>query len=203
VDRAVATKLRNLEEKAQVTHGLYDCLVFKKFREILGGRVRVMVTGSAPIAKEVLNFLKIAFCVQIHEGYGQTECAAPASITWTHDSQSGHVGSPFPCLEMKLVDVPDMNYTSDDKDAEGNPMPRGEVCYKGLSCFKGYYRQPDQTKEAIDSDGWVHTGDIGQFTPNGCLKIIDRKKNIFKLSQGEYIVPDKIEQKIAQSLYIA
>ena len=162
-----------------------------------------MVTGSAPIAKEVLNFLKIGFCVQIHEGYGQTECAAPGSITWSHDPQSGHVGPPFTSLEMKLFDVPDMNYTTDDKDEHGKPMPRGEVCYRGHCCFKGYYKQPEVTKETIDANGWVHTGDIGTFTPSGCLKIIDRKKNIFKLSQGEYCIPDKIELKIAQSNYIA
>jgi long-chain acyl-CoA synthetase len=155
---------------------MYDCLVFKKFRDILGDRVRVMVTGSAPIAKEVLDFLKITFCVPILEGYGQTECAAPGSITWVKDPSSGHVGPPYPALEMKLVDVPEMNYTSDDKDEHGVSTPRGEVCYKGYSCFKGYYRQPEVTKATIDAKGWNHTGDIGTFLPNGCLRIIDRKR---------------------------
>ena len=142
-EKAVATKLENLEKDGDLTHAVYDRLVFKKFREILGGRVRVMITGSAPISKEVLSFLKIAFCCQIHEGYGQTECAAPATITWTNDKHVGHVGAPFPSVDVKLVDVPDMNYTSDDKDEHGNPMPRGEVCYKGYNCFKGYYKQPE------------------------------------------------------------
>jgi long-chain acyl-CoA synthetase len=158
-----------------------------------------MITGSAPISKEVLDFLKIAFCCQILEGYGQTECGAPAAITWVKDPTSGHVGGPYPTLEIKLVDVPDMNYTSEDKDEQGNPMPRGEICYRGNNTFKGYFRQPEQTAEALDKGGWVHTGDIGMFLPSGALKIIDRKKNIFKLSQGEYIAPDKIENKIAQS----
>jgi long-chain acyl-CoA synthetase len=161
-----------------------------------------MITGSAPISKEVLDFLKIAFCCQIHEGYGQTECGAPAAITWTKDPTSGHVGPPFPNLEIKLVDVPDMNYTSEDKDEQGVPHPRGEVVYRGYNTFKGYFRQPEQTRECLDERGWVHTGDIGVFLPYGVLKIIDRKKNIFKLSQGEYIAPDKIEQKLQQSIYI-
>jgi long-chain acyl-CoA synthetase len=76
-----------------------------------------------------------------------------------------------------------MNYTSEDLDPEGNPRPRGEICYRGLNVFKGYYKQPELTNETIDSDGWVHTGDIGQFNLNkGTLMIIDRKKNILKLS---------------------
>lgn len=160
-DWAISKKLSNLERYGQVTHALYDKVVFGKFRETLGGRVRVMLTGSAPISKEVLNFLKVCFCVQIHEGYGQTESAAPASITWTKDPTCGHVGAPYPACDFKLVDIPDMNYTSEDKDEHGNPMPRGEICYKGYNCFKGYFNQKKQTEEAIDKDGWVHTGDVG------------------------------------------
>jgi len=94
-----------------------------------------MITGSAPISKDTLNFLKIAFCCQILEGFGQTESSAPASLTWTNDPLSGHVGGPYPSNDIKLVDLPDMNYTSKDTDAEGNPTPRGEICYKGFNCF--------------------------------------------------------------------
>ena len=159
-----------------------------------------MITGSAPISKDVLNFLKIAFCCQIKEGYGQTESAAAISITWKNDPEAGHVGAPFPGLEVKLVDVPDMNYLSTDLDHEGHPAPRGEICYRGYAVFKGYYRQPEMTKETIDAEGFVHTGDIGMInTKKGVLRIIDRKKNIFKLSQGEYIVPEKIENKLSHS----
>jgi long-chain acyl-CoA synthetase len=108
-----------LQAHGKTTHTFYDALVFNKFKEFLGGRVRQMVTGSAPISKEVLDFLKIAFCCQINEGYGQTECGAPATLTWSRDPTSGHVGAPFPALEMKLADVPEMNYTSEDTDENG------------------------------------------------------------------------------------
>lgn len=181
-ERAIRTKLANLRESAKTTHALYDCILFNKFKAILGGRVRCMVTGSAPISQEVVEFLKIAFCCQIHEGYGQTECSAPATMSWTQDAKSGHVGGPYKTMMIKLVDVPEMNYTSKDTDSNGQPMPRGEIVYKGANCFKGYFRDPVNTKETIDEQGFVHTGDIGTFLSNGCLKIIDRKKNIFKLS---------------------
>ena len=165
--------------------------------------MRTMITGSAPINKDVLNFLKIAFCCPILEGYGQTECAAPASLTVTRDPLAGHVGAPFTACDMKLMDVPDMGYTSLDKDHQGNPHPRGEICYKGPNNFIGYYNNPSATKETIDAEGWVHTGDIATILPTGTIKIIDRKKNIFKLSQAEYVVPEKLENKFVQSEFIA
>lgn len=192
----IQKKLYNLENYAKVHHTFYDALVFNKFREFLGGRVRHMITGSAPISKEILNFLKIAFCCPINEGYGQTECAATGSLTWSNDPTCGHVGAPYPSCEFKLVDVPEMNYTSEDKDENGVSTPRGEICYRGYNVFKGYFMMPEATRETIDKDGWVHTGDVGVILPSGVIKIIDRKKNIFKLSQGEYIIPDKIENKL-------
>lgn len=79
---------------------------------------------------------------------------------------------------------------------------QGEVCVKGTNVFNGYYKDPELTAEAIDGNGWHHTGDIGMWLPNGVLKIIDRRKHTFKLSQGEYIVPDKIESIYVKSEYV-
>jgi long-chain acyl-CoA synthetase len=92
------------------------------------------------------------------------------------------VGGPSVNVEFKVVDVAEMNYTSKDKDQEGNLVPRGEVWIRGPGVFQGYYKDEEKTKEALTEDGWLRTGDIGQINPNGSLKLIDRKKNIFKLS---------------------
>jgi len=98
---------------------------------------------------------------------------------------------------VKLLDAPEMNYSSSQ-----NP-PTGEVLIRGGNVFKGYYNDPDKTKEALEADGWFHTGDIGKWNPNGTLSIIDRRKNIFKLSQGEYVAVEYLEGIFKRSKYVA
>ncbi|KAH9314266.1 hypothetical protein KI387_022893, partial [Taxus chinensis] len=176
---------------------IWDRLVFNKIRARLGGRVRIMVSGASPISPEVMDFLRICFGGRVSEGYGMTETSCTICISDEDDNSSGNVGSPNPACEVKLVDVPEMNYTSEDK-----PHPRGEICARGPNIFKGYYKADLQTEEIFDDDGWLHTGDIGLWLPHGQLKIIDRKKNIFKLAQGEYIAPEKIENVYARSKFI-
>jgi long-chain acyl-CoA synthetase len=171
-------------------------------------RVKLIVTGSAPIAGHVLDFLRIVFCCPVLEGYGMTETAAAATLTWANDCESGTVGPPTPVNDMRLQDVPDMGYLSTDTshgegDAKMACCGRGEICFRGPNIFKGYYKMPDKTAESIDKDDWLHSGDIGLWTTDGRLKIIDRKKNIFKLQQGEYVAPEKIENILAQSKFIA
>ncbi|CAD8156607.1 unnamed protein product [Paramecium octaurelia] len=190
-ERAVRVKLENLRSEAKYKSGLYD-KAFQGVRDLFGGRCRLMITGSAPIQQEVIDFLKIAACCPILEGYGQTESTALSFSTGAWDPKSAHLGGPAANTEFKLVDVPDMNYTSLDV-VNGVKTPRGEICLRGYGVFLGYYKDPEKTAEAIDEAGWLHTGDIGLITENGAVKIIDRKKNIFKLQQGEYIAPEKIE----------
>ncbi|KAF9195962.1 hypothetical protein BGZ50_002764 [Haplosporangium sp. Z 11] len=201
--RGVATKMANLAAGKGVHHALWDRILFNKVKMALGGRVQVILTGSAPIAKEVLNFLRIAFCCEVFEGYGSTEGMATATITLPNEYIPGHIGCPRAGCELKLVDVPAMNYHSTDQ-----PYPRGEIWIRGDTVFKGYYKDEKNTEETIDSEGWLATGDIGFVDKRGCFTIIDRKKNIFKLAQGEYIAPEKIENvlgarcNLIQQIYV-
>lgn len=164
-------------------------MVFSTAKERLGGRVRVMITASAPISAEVLAFLRCVFCCPIVEAYGQTESCGASFGTKVFDSRSGHVGMPGIGVEYKLADLPEMGYTKDTK-----PYPAGEILIRGPAIFKGYFKNKALTDETIDKDGWLKTGDVAQKEAKNELKIIDRAKNIFKLSQGEYIVPEKLER---------
>jgi long-chain acyl-CoA synthetase len=177
---------------------LWDGLVFKALRAKLGGRVRYIITGSAPISSELFRFLQVCFSCAVIQGYGLTETAAGATITVPGDTTIGHVGPPLACTEIKLQDVPEMEYFSTDE-----PQPRGEVCMRGPNIFHGYYKSPEKTKEAIDEDGWFHTGDVGTITGEGNLKIIDRKKNCCKLSIGEYIALEYLESIFLKNKYVA
>uniref|UniRef100_A0A8C7TPY6 Arachidonate--CoA ligase n=1 Tax=Oncorhynchus mykiss TaxID=8022 RepID=A0A8C7TPY6_ONCMY len=165
---------------------LWDKIFFSKIQASLGGRLRMIVTGAAPASPTVLGFLRAALGCQAHiHKHMSMCCTAGCTFTTPGDWTSGHVGAPLPCNLIKLVDVAEKNYFA----AKGE----GEVCVKGPNVFKGYLKDPGRTAETLDTDGWLHTGDIGKWLPNGTLKIIDRKKHIFKLAQGEYISPEKIE----------
>lgn len=189
VKRAIASKLNSLKSRNSFTHGIYDRVVFKKMRQTFGGHVRLMATGSAPISSDVLDFLKIANSCPLIEGYGQTESTGVSFLTSLEDTQSGHIGGPLMNTEFKLINVPEMDYLVNNKE---NP-PMGEILIRGPGVFTGYYKDEKRTKEVLDENGWLRTGDIGFLMANGGLKIIDRKKNIFKLSQGEFVSAEKIE----------
>ncbi|XP_070109275.1 long-chain-fatty-acid--CoA ligase 1 isoform X2 [Equus przewalskii] len=192
-----ASKRKEAELRSCIirNNSLWDKLIFHKIQSSLGGRVRLMVTGAAPVSATVLTFLRAALGCQFYEGYGQTECTAGCCLTIPGDWTAGHVGAPMPCNLVKLVDVEEMNYLA----AKGE----GEICVKGPNVFQGYLKDPEKTAEVLDKDGWLHTGDIGKWLPNGTLKIIDRKKHIFKLAQGEYIAPEKIENIYLRSEPVA
>ena len=166
---------------------LADRLVFSKVKARLGGRVRVVASGSASLAPHVERFLKVAMCCPVVQGYGLTETCGASFCAMPVPQHTGRVGGALPCLHYKLESCPEMGY-----DALAYP-PRGEVLLRGPPVFKGYYKDEEKTREVLDEDGWFHTGDIGELAGDGSLRLIDRKKSLFKLAQGEYVSPERVE----------
>ncbi|WOL02121.1 long chain acyl-CoA synthetase 4 [Canna indica] len=182
-------KLRNMGkgQKHEDAAAVFDKIVFKKVKEGLGGNVRIVLSGAAPLAAHVESFLRVVTCAHVIQGYGLTETCAGTFVSIPNEfSMLGTVGPPVPNVDVRLESVPEMGY-----DALSS-TPRGEVCIKGSTLFSGYYKREDLTEEVM-VDGWFHTGDVGEWQPDGSLKIIDRKKNIFKLSQGEYVAVENLE----------
>lgn len=166
---------------------LGDSLVFSKIKARLGGRVRLICSGGAPLPHHLEDWLKVTMCCPIVQGYGLTEsCAASCLTVPDRSDQAGTVGPPLFSTEAKLIPVPDMGY-------DGSPEGGGEICLRGPSIMTGYYQNTEATAEVLTHDGWFHTGDIGKIINGGCVQIIDRKKQLFKLSQGEYVSPEKVE----------
>jgi len=163
---------------------LYDKLVYVKWREALGGKINIVVSGGAAIQPRLSRMFTCAG-INILEGYGLTETSPVIAVSdfSEHGIKFGTVGPVLRGVTVKIADD-------------------GEILCKGPNLMKGYYKDPEQTREAIDKEGWFHTGDLGHIEPEGQLKITGRKKEIFKTSFGKYISPQPIEDKFKESLFI-
>ncbi|KAG6331447.1 hypothetical protein ID866_7643 [Astraeus odoratus] len=174
--------------KVPVLGQLADDIVFKNIRAATGGRLRLALSGGAALSRETQEFLSIAL-VTVLQGYGMTESTAMCAILPPELMQFGSVGLPSPAVEVKLRDVPEAGYKSTN-----NP-PQGEVCIRGPAVTKGYYKRPDLNNDEniFTKDGWLRTGDVGQWNPDGTISLIDRIKNLVKLQGGEYIALEQLE----------
>lgn len=187
--KAYESKLARLHQTGINTHPIWDRLWSNKIRAKTGfDNAAIFITGSAPMASENIDFLKCALAVDFVQGYGLTETMGGISVCNPGDNKAGSVGPVNLCTEVCLRDLPDYNYLSSDK-----PNPRGEVMIRGPQVFMGYYKNEEATEKSITKDGWFHTGDVGMIDSEGRLYIIDRVKNFFKLAQGEYVGPERIE----------
>ncbi len=165
---------------------LLDGVVFGQPRKMTGGRLRFVVNGASGIASSTQHFLSMVIAPMIN-GYGLTETcgngALGSPLQWTSDA----IGPPPAAIEIKLVSIPDLNYSAD------GPNPQGEILIRGGPVLTEYYDDPEETAKAITDDGWFRTGDIGEFDYNGHMRVIDRVKNLVKLQGGEYIALEKLE----------
>ncbi|GAY41784.1 hypothetical protein CUMW_062110 [Citrus unshiu] len=180
---------------------LWNLLVFSKVRAILGGRIRFILSGGAPLSADTQRFINICLGAPIGQGYGLTETCAGGTFSEVDDSSVGRVGAPLPCSFIKLIDWPEGGYLTSD-----SPMQRGEIVIAGPNVTVGYFKNEEKTKEVykVDDKGmrWFYTGDVGQVHADGCLEIIDRKKDIVKLQHGEYVSLGKVEAALIVSPYV-
>jgi long-chain acyl-CoA synthetase len=154
-----------------------DALVYKKWREALGGRAKYIIAGGAALSGHLANTFSAAG-VTILQGYGLTETSPVITYNRPDMNRAGTVGVPIPDVEVSITDD-------------------GEIITRGPHIMVGYYKDEERTKEVIDDDGWFHTGDIGEVTAEGYLMITDRKKDLFKLSTGKYVTPQPLETQLA------
>jgi len=167
----------------ELKYKIADQLVFSKIREKFGGKIRLTVSGGAPLSPDLCEFYH-ASGIKIIEGYGLTETTAAISVNRPEDFSFGTVGKPFGNIEFR--------FGAD-----------GEIQTKGDMIFREYYKNPQSTAEVFTDDGWFCTGDIGEITKRGFLKITDRKKELIKTSGGKYIAPQKLENLLKASRYIS
>ena len=163
---------------AKLQYGIADRLVFRKLRAVLGGRVRFLISGGAPLNAEVVRFFYGAGIV-VYEGYGLTEAGPVVSCNFPGRTKLGTVGPALPQVEVKIA-------------------TDGEICVRGPNIMRGYYQRPEETAQVIDSEGWLHTGDVGEIDAEGFITITDRKKDLIITSEGENIAPQQVEGLLKQ-----
>lgn len=189
---------------------LFKALVFKKFGKVVGGKLRIALSGGGPLNSEVQVFIRTCFGCPLFQGYGLTETCAGLTIQAIDDLRPGIAGLPIPSVEVKLLSVTEIcdkggapYLSTDTHDVNGNKIfGRGEVLTRGTSVALGYYMMPEKTKEVFDDDGFFHTGDIGQFMEDGSIRIVDRVKNLVKLKGGEYVAVENMEMTYGNSAFV-
>jgi len=170
---------------------IMNWILFNKFKAMIGGNVRTLLSGGAPLAPAVHDYCRVCLGVTLLQGYGLTETCGTACISDSSDLSTGRVGPPLQEVDIRLVNWDEGGYTVTDQQG-----PRGEIVIGGEHLAMEYYGMPEKTKEQFFSDSgkrWFKTGDIGQLMSDGAIRIIDRKKDLVKLQNGEYVSLGKVE----------
>jgi long-chain acyl-CoA synthetase len=161
-----------------VQNRLAEQILFRRLRHLLGGRIRFLISGGAPLAAEIARFF-YGVGLTVYEGYGLTEAAPVVSCNLPGKCRLGSVGPALPGVEVTTA-------------------PDGEILVRGPNVMQGYYQRPEETREMIDAQGWLHTGDVGKIDAEGFIHITDRKKDLIITSEGENVAPQNIETLLKQ-----
>ena len=184
VNLGLRFKLEGNSPTYKLKLALADKLIFSKWREAIGNNIEIIIVGGAALQPRLVKIFNAAR-IPLGEGYGMTETAPviASNFIGKGNNKAGTVGPVLPGIEVKISE-------------------EGEILTRSDCVMKGYYKEPELTAQAIDTDGWMHTGDVGEIVEGRFLKITDRKKEIFKLSSGKYIAPQLIENKFKESFFI-
>jgi len=204
---------RQMFNEGYGVHYFYDLFLFSHFRKkYLGGNakdgIRVMATGSAPSSPEMKSLLTMVLAGIMIEGYSQTESTGVgffASPPYPMDiTANTHLGGIGMAGEFKMIDVPELDCYVSHKDKNGKPAPQGEILIRSDGNTRGYYKDPEQTRKMIDEDGWIHTGDVGELVPDlqNALRLFDRRGNYFKLNNGRWVTPDRLESLYRTCVFV-
>jgi long-chain acyl-CoA synthetase len=166
-----------------VQHRIAGKLVYSKFKDRLGGRIRVAVSGAAPLSLEIADFFH-ALDVLILEGYGLTECTAAVTANRPSKFRFGTVGPGLPGFELEIAED-------------------GELLVRSETVFAGYYKDDAATREVLDDDGWIHTGDVAEIDADGFVRITDRKKDLIVTAGGKKIPPQNLENALKNSKFVS
>lgn len=180
-------------------------------KKLFGGVLRYGVSGGGPMSQNLQEFCRACFCCPIVQGYALTETCVGGCFQALHDARMGIVGPPVPCVEIMLQSEPEIKDSAglaylhtDSKNNKGEVViGRGEICFRGPCVSSGYYKLPGKTKEEYDDEGWFHSGDVGEYTADGCIQIVDRKKNLVKLAGGEYVALESMESAFGESPFVS
>ncbi|VVT51908.1 uncharacterized protein SAPINGB_P003253 [Magnusiomyces paraingens] len=193
--KAYSEKLKVLKSSGDVRNELWDPMWTDKIRQQVGfDRTATIASGAAPLSKDNIDFLMCALGVDLLQGYGLTETCSGFAVSKRGDLVHGSNGPVAPNAEIRLRSLPELGYSVND-----SPDPRGEIMIRGPQVFRGYYKNEQETLNSFDADGWFHTGDVGRIDSMGRIFIVDRVKNMFKLAQGEYVAPERLEALYSSS----
>ncbi|KAJ1922592.1 medium-chain fatty acid-CoA ligase faa2 [Coemansia sp. RSA 922] len=189
---AYRSKKKRLAATGNLSHGLWDRVLFSKVAAKLGGRIKTIISGAMNLNPEVINFFRAALSCNVVQGYGQTETGAAGTIQRLGDFTSGHIGVPTPGNDIRLRSKPDFGYLVTD-----SPCPRGELMIRSKSVFAEYLGEPEKTSESMDGE-WLATGDVVQINPTGTISFISRMKNHVKINTGYCVSSERLENIYSQ-----